>query len=202
MPLRRHHLPTLNNGQSERMNDAVFMKQALEQARIALKAGEFPVGAVLVHNGRLLAKGVRSGTAGARPNEVDHAEIRALRELADLPQVPDPKEIAIFCTMEPCLMCYAALLLTGVGRIVYAYEDAMGGGTACDLASVGPLYAQRRPEVVPHVLRQESLNLFKAFFSSPENDYWRGSPLAEYTLKAAGSAVAPSTPHHHSAFSN
>jgi tRNA(adenine34) deaminase len=184
------------------MNDVFFMEQALDQARIALKAGEFPVGAVLVHENRILAKGTRSGTTGGRPNEMDHAEILALRELSERPQRPDPKEIAIFCTMEPCLMCYAALLLTGVGRIVYAYEDAMGGGTGCDLASVGPLYAQRRPEIVPHVLRPESLKLFKAFFSSPENDYWRGSPLAEYTLKAAESAGPSSTPHHRSAFSN
>lgn len=184
------------------MNDAFFMEKALDQARVALNAGEFPVGAVLVHDNRILARGVRSGTARGRPNEVDHAEILALRELAGLSHAPDPKEITLFCTMEPCLMCYAALILTGIGRIVYAYEDAMGGGSACDLATAGPFYARRKPEIVPHVLRPESLKLFKAFFSSPGNDYWRGSPLAEYTLKAAESADDANPPTDRPSFSN
>jgi tRNA(adenine34) deaminase len=184
------------------MDDAFFMKQALKQARIALAAGEFPVGAVLVRGDRVLAHGRRSGTAGGRPNEVDHAEIGALRALAGLGDAPPPGEIALYCTMEPCLMCYAALILTGIGRIVYAYEDAMGGGTGCDLASVGPLYARRRPEIVPYVLRRESLDLFKAFFASPRNAYWRGSPLADYTLKAAESPGDPDGAGGRPAFSN
>jgi tRNA(adenine34) deaminase len=184
------------------MDDEFFMKKALEQARIALDAGEFPVGAVLVHENHLLVHGRRSGTAGRRPNEVDHAEIGALRALACLNDPPPPGDIAIYCTMEPCLMCYAAILLTGIGRIVYAYEDAMGGGTACDLTSAGPLYVRRRPEIVPYVLRRESLDLFKAFFSCPRNDYWQGSALADYTLKATASADGPAAAAPHPPFSN
>lgn len=174
-----------------KMDDAFFMKAALERARIALDAGEFPVGAVFVHGDRVLVHGERSGTSSGRPNEVDHAEIGALRALAELPEAPPPGDITLYCTMEPCLMCYAALMLAGIGRIVYAYEDPMGGGTGCDLTSVGPLYARRRPEIVPHVGRRESLDLFKAFFTSPGNAYWRGSQLADYTLKAAGSTTSP-----------
>ncbi len=177
------------------MDDAFFMQQALERAKTALDAGEFPVGAVLVHRDRIVAGGRRSGTTGGRPNEVDHAEIGALRALADVPEPPPPGEISLFCTLEPCLMCYAALLLTGIGRIVYAFEDAMGGGTSCDLTTVGPFYARRRPEIVPYVLRRESLGLFTAFFSSPGNDYWRGSSLAAYTLKAAAEADGPGKAH-------
>lgn len=173
------------------MDDPFFMEKALDRARAALEAGEFPVGAVLVHDGRVVARGRRSGTAGGRPNEVDHAEIGALRALAGLADPPAPGEISLYCTMEPCLMCYAALLLAGIGRIVYAFEDPMGGGTGCDLTTVGPLYAPRRPEIVPHVLRRESLALFSSFFESPLNDYWQGSLLADYTLQAAASATGP-----------
>jgi tRNA(adenine34) deaminase len=90
--------------------------------------------------------------------------------------------LTLYGTMEPCLMCFAALILAGVDTIVFAYEDAMGGGTGCDLSSLPALYRQRRPRIVEGVLRQESLARFQAFFGDPQNDYWRGSALATYTL--------------------
>jgi tRNA(adenine34) deaminase len=85
--------------------------------------------------------------------------------------------------MEPCLMCLGALLLNGIGEVVYAYEDVMGGGTGIDLAGLTPLYQDRKISIVPHILRQESLDLFRTFFKNPENSYWEGSLLAKYTLR-------------------
>jgi tRNA(adenine34) deaminase len=58
----------------------------------------------------------------------------------------------------------------------------MGGVTGCDFGALPALYRQNAVKVVPGVLRQESLELFKAFFSAPANHYWRNSLLAEYTL--------------------
>lgn len=163
-------------------DDYIFMRKALEQAREALDANEFPVGCVLVGGNRVVATGRRKGTAQATPNEVDHAEMVALRRLADIKTDLDRSPLAVYCTMEPCLMCYGALLLNGVKRIVYAYEDAMGGGTACDLGALPPLYRQAGVKVVSGVLREESLQLFKTFFAAPENHYWQNSFLADYTL--------------------
>ena len=85
--------------------------------------------------------------------------------------------------MEPCLMCYSALILAGIGTIVYAYEDVMGGGTGCDLAKLTPLYQSSPIRVVPNVLRSESLKMFKSYFSDPANNYWKQSLLAKYTLR-------------------
>ena len=79
-------------------------------------------------------------------------------------------------------MCFAALVLASIGTIVYAYEDVMGGGTACRLDELPPIYRQRRPRVLPGVLRNESLARFQAFFANPANDYWHDSVLARYTL--------------------
>jgi tRNA(adenine34) deaminase len=79
-------------------------------------------------------------------------------------------------------MCYAALVIAGVGKIVYAYEDAMGGGTDCSLETLSPFYRERRPLVVPQTLRDESLRLFQAFFQNPQTDYLKDSFLATYTL--------------------
>jgi tRNA(adenine34) deaminase len=80
-------------------------------------------------------------------------------------------------------MCLGALILGGISEVVYAYEDVMGGGTDCNLTGLRPLYRNQKISIVPHILRQQSLELFKAFFRNPENSYWKGSLLAEYTLR-------------------
>ncbi len=163
-------------------DDEYFMKLALAEAEKALAKNEFPVGCVIVYENEVIAKGSRLGSNGIIPNEVDHAEITALRNLGNSGLNIERTWASLYCTMEPCLMCFGAILLSGIGRIVYAYEDAMGGGTNCDLTYLSPLYQDNRIEIVRDVLRSESLKLFKAFFANPQNTYWQGSLLAEYTL--------------------
>jgi tRNA(adenine34) deaminase len=160
-----------------------FMGAALEQAHEALARGEFPVGCVMVHRGRIIATGAREGTRGDGRNELDHAEMTALRRLSTHPAAPEPCGVSVFSTMEPCLMCFAALMLHGIGEIVFAFEDPMGGGTTCDRSRLSPLYRESRIRVRPGVRRRESLDLFKAFFAEPRNPYLRDSYLAEYTLR-------------------
>ena len=166
------------------MNYEHFMVKALDQAKKALAAGEFPVGCVMVNQDKILATGSRKGTAGDFPNEIDHAEMIALKHLIDLKVNMDKNRIVLFTTLEPCLMCLGALMLSGISEIVYAYEDVMGGGTRCDLTKLPTLYKNHRISIVPNILRKESLQLFKAFFENPENSYWRGSLLARYTLSS------------------
>jgi len=164
-------------------DDDRFMSEALKEARKALARGEFPVGCVLVYGDRVIARGRRKGTAHGGGNELDHAEMVALRRLVKMKQAPEAAAITAYSTMEPCLMCFSALMLHGIGAIVYAYEDAMGGGTACPRARLNPLYRDSRIMIRGGIQRGESLALFKAFFSDPANRYWRASHLAEYTLK-------------------
>ncbi len=164
------------------MDYEFYMRQALEQAEQALAAGEFPVGCVLVYQDKILVTGARRGSIGGSRNEIDHAEIVALRRLSELGDTVDHSQITAFSTMEPCLMCYSALILAGIGKIVYAYEDVMGGGTGCELSRLTPLYKDSPLKVVPGILRTESLKLFKDFFADPAKDYLKHSLLAEYTL--------------------
>jgi tRNA(adenine34) deaminase len=159
-----------------------FMSKALIQARQALSVGEFPVGCVIVHGGKILATGYRKGTSGDFPNEIDHAEIIALKQLTDLKIDTGKNRLILFTTMEPCIMCLGAMILCGISEIVYAYEDIMGGGTSCDLTKLTPLYKNSGISIVPNILRKESLKLFKEFFKNSKNAYWRGSLLAGYTL--------------------
>ena len=165
-------------------DDIRWMEVALGEARKALDGGDFPVGCVVVSGGRVVATGRRSGTAAGPGNELDHAEVTALRSLLESGGLAQGAKATLYCTMEPCLMCFGAILLSGVSRVVWAYEDAMGGGASCDLSSVGPLYAQSGVEVRGRVLREESLALFKAFFANPDNGYWKDSFLERYTLEA------------------
>ena len=79
-------------------------------------------------------------------------------------------------------MCYVTLLLNNIRTIVYGYEDVMGGGTGLDLKELTPLYRKIKAEIIPHILRRESLDLFKHFFYEQNNTYWQDSPLAHYTL--------------------
>jgi tRNA(adenine34) deaminase len=159
-----------------------FMQQALDLARQALADREFPVGCVLVSKGRVVASGKRMGTRKEQPSELDHAEMIALRkwEAAGRPGGEGP--LSLYCTMEPCLMCYGALLISGINTIIYAYEDAMGGGCTCDIAQLPPLYRESGARLVTGICRTESLDLFKIFFSDPSVGYWHDSKLARYTL--------------------
>jgi len=166
------------------MNDhETYMKEALQEAGEALIAGEFPVGCVMVCDDEIVSRGRRINSRPPNENELDHAEIMALRKLfVQQPQIERSK-IVVYSTMEPCLMCYVTLLLNGIRTIVYAYEDIMGGGTRLDLNTLAPLYQEMSTAITPHVLRRESLKLFKAFFADQDNTYWQDSPLARYTLE-------------------
>ena len=165
------------------MDYEYFMGKALDLAKKTLSEGEFPVGCVIVCQNKIIVTGARKGTIGNFPDEIDHAEMIALKRLSDLNMDLSENKIALVTTLEPCLMCFGAAMLSNINEIVYAYEDVMGGGMSCDVSRMASLYKQRQITVVPNILRKESLKLFKAFFQNPSNVYWRGSLLAEYTLK-------------------
>ncbi len=158
-----------------------YMTIALEQAVEAFEKGEFPVGCVIVAGGRVVATGKRVNSSGSI-NEVDHAEVVALREFSEKKVHVDKEDVVLYCTLEPCLMCYAAIMLSGIKTVVYAYEDVMGGGTSVDLSESAPLYSEAGMTIVSGILRAESLGLFIRFFENPENRYWKDSLLEEHTL--------------------
>ena len=143
------------------------------------------VGCVIVQDGDVIAAGQRKGTVSGQSfcSEIDHAEIRALKSLESLEARFDPEKATIYVTMEPCLMCFGAIILSGIKKIVYAYEDPMGGGTRCDLNGLPPLYKKCGVEIVPGLLRGKSLDLFAGFFIKKTNFYWKNSYLESYTLE-------------------
>ena len=165
-----------------KMNYDFYMRKALQEAERALAEGEFPVGCVLAYEDTIIAAGARKNSRAELRNEIDHAEMAVLRKLSQIKAEMDFSKLTIFCTLEPCLMCLGAIILSGIREIVFAYEDVMGGATQCDLTGLSPLYKTHRLKVVANILRDESLNIFKAYFSDPDNTYWQDSLLARYTL--------------------
>ena len=159
----------------------VFMDKALVLAKEALAKGEFPVGCVIVLDGAVVATGGRNNSKG-RSNEVDHAEMIALRSILAGPVEIDLSKVTVYSTMEPCLMCFSTLIVSGVTRFVYGYEDAMGGGTNLPLSQLAPLYRDIRVDLTAGIRRQECLELFKNFFSSTKSVYLSDTYLAQYTL--------------------
>jgi tRNA(adenine34) deaminase len=165
------------------MDYKFFMEKAIEEARKALESGEFPVGCVVAYKNNIIVTSTRTGTSGNYTNEIDHAEMAALRRLSELKENVDKSKIKLFCTLEPCLMCYSAIVLSGIGKIVYAYEDVMGGCTRCDLTKLSPFYKERKIKIIPDILRDKSMKLFKIYFENQKNTYWKDSLLAGYTLR-------------------
>jgi len=84
--------------------------------------------------------------------------------------------------MEPCLMCFSTLLVNGVTRFVFSYEDVMGGGTNLEIKRLSPLYSNLELSITGGILRKKSLALFQRFFSTKGNSYLQGSLLEQYTL--------------------
>ena len=157
-----------------------YMKEALKEAKAALADGEFPAGCIMVADGQIVCRGHRKNSGERRCNEIDHAEIITLRSLLAETSDFDCSKITVYSTMEPCLMCYSTMLLSGVRTFVWGYEDVMGGGTNLPLSRLSALYAEMEVKLIHSVLREQSLCLFQEFFRT--YPYWQKSLLSQYTL--------------------
>jgi tRNA(adenine34) deaminase len=140
------------------------MQLALAQARTAEAAGEVPVGAVLVHNGAVIA------AAGNRPigasDPTAHAEIEVLRAAGKLLGSYRLTGTTLYVTLEPCLMCAQAIIHARVARLVFGAFDARAGaaGSLLDAFRLGG--QNHHVDVFGAVLAGECEQLLQAFFAA------------------------------------
>lgn len=106
-------------------DDLYFMKLALEEAEKADAKDEVPIGAVLVLDGQLLSRGHNAPVASHDPSA--HAEVMALRSAGQWLHNYRMPGSTLYVTLEPCLMCYGALLLARVDRVVFGAPDPKVG---------------------------------------------------------------------------
>lgn len=100
------------------MDDRKFLQDAIEKSRESLMLDNFPVGAIIVRKGEIIATGISNGRKLNDPTR--HAEVAAIREACQKLQTRELKDVALYSSLEPCLMCFAASTWASIPRIAYA----------------------------------------------------------------------------------
>ncbi len=142
--------------------DEQWMQVALQQASLALDAGEVPVGAVLVRAGEQIAVGHNQTITLADPSA--HAEIQALRAAGTTLRNYRLPASTLYVTLEPCLMCAGAIVHARVERLVYAAADPKTGAAGGCFDLLQDARHNHRVEVTAGVLAGHSAALLRAFF--------------------------------------
>jgi tRNA(adenine34) deaminase len=147
-----------------RTQDEEFMMEALELAREAEKAGEVPVGAVVVLDGEVIGRGRNAPIALNDP--AAHAEIIAMREAAKAIGNYRLEHATLYSTLEPCVMCAGALVAARVARLVFGARDLRFGGVRSKFRVADSELLNHRVEIVEGVMGAECAALMQRFFSS------------------------------------
>ncbi len=141
------------------MTDEEYMKQALKEAQRAYDEGEVPVGAVIVMNERIIARGYNQ--VEKLTDSTAHAEIIALTAAFNFLGSKYLPDATLYVTVQPCLMCSGALYWSKISRIVYGAEDEKNGYKRV-AQHVSPFHP--KTVVIGGVLQSECAQLMKDFF--------------------------------------
>ena len=162
--------------------DLQFMRLALELAAQAVTAGEVPVGAVVVKDGRVLGQGRNSPIHAIDPTA--HAEISALREAAKTLGNYRLDGCTLYVSLEPCAMCCGAILHARIGRIVFAARDAKTGCAGSVLNLFEKTQLNHQTVVEGGLLASESAAMLQDFFQSKrQGQRQQALPLREDALR-------------------
>ncbi|MBQ7294591.1 MAG: nucleoside deaminase [Clostridia bacterium] len=144
------------------MSDSKFMLEALKEAKNAFKQGEVPVGAVIVSNGKIVAKG--QNKRETEHNSLCHAEIEAINEACRVLGRWRLDGCILYVTLEPCPMCTGAIINSRIDRVVFgAYDEKAGSmGTMVNLCE---LDYNHRPAIVGGYMESECKQVLTEFFS-------------------------------------
>ena len=144
------------------VDDGAFMEEALVEARRAADAGEVPIGAVLVVDDAIIARGYNRPIASLDPTA--HAEICVLRDAAHALGNYRLVGATLYVTVEPCLMCVGALVHARVRRVVYGAAEPKTGALGSAVAALTLPGLNHTFEVVGGVREEECRALMQEFF--------------------------------------
>ena len=145
----------------EPRNDEYFMKQALLQAQLAFDEDEVPVGAIVVMNNKIIARGYNQVEKLNDPTA--HAEIITLTSAFNFLGSKYLPEAQIYITVEPCLMCAGAIYWSKIGKVIYGAADEKNGYLRI-AKNTSPFHP--KTEIVKGILQDECAALMKSFFRS------------------------------------
>ncbi|MCU0236809.1 MAG: tRNA adenosine(34) deaminase TadA [Acidobacteria bacterium] len=141
---------------------AFFMKKALAQAVAAEKRGEVPVGAVVVRDGKVLGRAGNAPIADRDPSA--HAEIKALRRAGKKSGAYRLNGCELYVTLEPCLMCYSAMVQARVAKLIYGADDPKGGIFSTGVFDGVKHIFNHRIKIEPGVLAEPAAAMLTGFF--------------------------------------
>src|ERR1700754_492349 len=145
------------------MTDEQYMQQALREAQKAFDEGEVPVGAIIVMNERIIARGYNQ--VEKLTDSSAHAEIIALTAAFNFLSSKYLPEATLYVTVEPCLMCAGALYWSKIGRVVFGADDDKNGyrrGTPEAAVAGWPFHP--KTHLTGGILRDECATLMQDFF--------------------------------------
>lgn len=142
------------------MNDEYFMKKALEQAKIAYKYNDVPIGCVIVRNNVIIASSYNR-------KEMDniatyHAELLAINEACKKLGTWHLEDCTLYTTVEPCIMCTGAILQSRIAKVVF--------GTSNESFGYLSKLENSKLEVLPNILKEECSNILSDFFRKQRNN--------------------------------
>jgi len=138
------------------------MKQALELGEQSAKAGEVPVGAVIVSRGEVIAK--ERNRMRQNADLTNHAEILAIKKAMQFLQTDRLSECDLYVTLEPCTMCAGAISLAKIRRVYYGAEDIKGGAVDNGVRFFNSNTCLHRPEVIGGIEGEKSAEMLRKFF--------------------------------------
>ena len=173
----------MSMSQSPVKDDEYWMRHALDAARAAGARGEVPVGAVVVHQGQLIATGGNAPIENQDPTA--HAEISALRAAARKLGNYRLDDCELYVTLEPCAMCAGAMLHARLKRVVFGAPDPRTGAAGSVVDLFGQRMLNHQTQLVGGVLANECATLLRKFFRARRGN---PSPLREDALRTPEAA--------------
>jgi tRNA(Arg) A34 adenosine deaminase TadA len=150
------------------MRHTDYMQLAIEAAHQAREQGDVPVGAVLVCDGRVIARAHNTREALCDP--AGHAELNALRAGAQALGRWRMTGCTLYVTLEPCPMCAAAISFARVARLYYGAADPKGGGVEHGPRVFSHATCHHRPELYPGLSEDVASDLLRSFFTERRGD--------------------------------
>ena len=144
------------------MTDPEAIHAALAQARFAAEAGEVPIGAIIVHNGVIIAAGQNRVLRDNDPTA--HAEIVAMRAAAAALSNYRLLGCTLYATLEPCTMCAGAMIHARLNRLVYAAPDPKAGAAGSVLEVLNHPKLNHQMQVEQGIGAEEAAELLRSFF--------------------------------------
>lgn len=142
--------------------DEQYMREALEEARIAFEEDEVPIGAVIVKDGVIISRAHNMKEQWKDPTA--HAEIIAIREASNILGGWRLMGCELYVTIEPCAMCAGAMVLSRIKRVIFGARDPKAGALGSIMDVIGNPLLNHRVEVASGVLEKECSGIIKEYF--------------------------------------